>query len=268
MKPKIGVGVITCNREEFCKKLIKSIPEVDAIVAVNDGHMYASRAYDGVGENAYNIKILHTKVGGGEGVGKAKNKALQALLKQKCDYYFIIEDDMLIKNPDVFNAYIECSKATGLQHLMFGYHGPANKNNNGPNPRLIVDYGTSKVALNLHCVGSFCMYTHRVLQEVGLMDEAYVNAWEHVDHSYLISKLGYIPGFWWWPDLANSYDYIDEQACSETNSTIRPRADWQKNIQKGAEHFYQKHKCFPVTVPDLTVDQVKLKLKEIYKTWR
>ena len=268
MKPKIGVGVITCNREEFCKKLIKSIPEVDAIVAVNDGHMYASATYDGAGENAYNIKIHHTLVRGGEGVGKAKNKALRALLEQKCDYYFIIEDDMLIKNPEVFNAYIECSKATGLHHLLFGYHGPANKIDGHPAPRLIVDYGSTKIALNQHCVGSFCMYTHQLLTEVGCMDEKYVNAWEHVDHSYRISKFGYIPGYWWWPDLANSCEYIDEQACSEVNSTIRPRKDWQQNIQEGAAYFYEKHKYYPVTIPDLTADQVKGKLKEIYKTWR
>ena len=81
-----------------------------------------------------------------------------------------------------------------------------------------------------------------MLSNVGLMDEAYKNAWEHVDHSYNIAKAGWIPAFWYWPDVADSYNYLDEQACSEEveHGAIRNRSDWQDNIYTGAEHFKQK----------------------------
>ena len=68
MSEKIGVGIITCNRPEFFKKCRESIKEewCDSIVVVNDGKgpLYNSRA-----------AVIQTK--GGEGVGKAKNIAIE-----------------------------------------------------------------------------------------------------------------------------------------------------------------------------------------------
>ena len=31
----------------------------------------------------------------------------------------------------------------------------------------------------------------------------------------------YLPAYWWWPDVANRYDYLDELACSEVSSVHR-----------------------------------------------
>ena len=103
------------------------------------------------------------------------------------------------------------------------------------------------------------------------MDEVFKNAWEHVEHSYQIVKAGLLPGYWWWPDVANSYEYLDELACSEENSVIRwkdekkkiPKQDWQENIQKGASHFYSKHGNSPIDVPDQSIDMIQSKLKLI-----
>ena len=44
-----------------------------------------------------------------------------------CDYIFIIEDDMLIKKPDVFNKYIEAYQATGIHHFNYGPGSPFNR---------------------------------------------------------------------------------------------------------------------------------------------
>ena len=84
----VGVGIITCNRPEFFKKCRESINHkwYDYIVVVNDGKgpLYDARA-----------PIIKTK--GGEGVGKAKNKAIEHLLEKGCDYIILVEDDMLFK---------------------------------------------------------------------------------------------------------------------------------------------------------------------------
>ena len=156
-----------------------------------------------------------------------------------------------------------------MQHFTFGYHGPANRGNisgGQPKPRYTVDYGEIKIAINAHSVGAFCYYTKEVLEKVGLIDEDYTNAFEHVDHDYRIAKAGYCTPYWNWPDLANSMDYLDEIECSERSSSIRPRADWQENIQRGALLFKQKHKYLPAwegCVPDTSKDEVVKFLKGI-----
>lgn len=238
--------------------------DVDEIVTVNDGIPYTNI------ENKVGKYIQHKC---NKGVGITKNEAFKHLLKAECDHIFLIEDDIIVKDVSVFQAYINASYETGLRHFMFGYHGPANKDNNKvPDPKLIVEYSsTCSVAFNQHCVGAFCYYHRTILEEIGLMDETFKNAWEHVDHSLQIVNSGFIPSYWWWPDIANSYDYLDELACSEDSSTIRwedgeqkiPKKDWLENIEKGAQYFYTKNKCFPNEVPACDQPVLIQKIKQI-----
>jgi GT2 family glycosyltransferase len=261
MKHRIGLGLITCNRPDFFKKSLKSIPltEIQEFVVINDGEELPA-------EIRSEVKGTYIKNDKNQGVGKSKNKAINHLLSKGCTDIFLMEDDIIIKNSGVFKQYINISNKTKLKHFMYGYHGPANKNNGTPTPRLKVNYDSeTSIALNLHCVGAFCYYTADLLDKVGINDEFFTNAWEHVEHSYRIVKQGYLPGYWWWPDLVDSYDYLDEIACSEVSSTIRPRNDWKKNIEEGARHFYLKHGFSPVSVPDQGLEQICKNLQEIFK---
>ena len=253
---KIGVGIITCNRPEFFKKCRESIKEewYDHIVIVNDGK-------DTVSDDCAPV----IKTTGMEGVGRAKNIALKYLQEQDCDFIILIEDDMLFKG-NIFDQYIKAHEETGIHHFMFAYHGPANKagiSRGKPVPRKVIDYGNIKIALNQHCVGAVCFYTKECLDTVGIYDEAYTNAFEHVDHSYELAKANFSTPYWWWADIENSLDYVVEQACSEDSSAIRPRSDWQSNIQKSAIRFSEKHGVSPVQVPDTPVSEVVSKLKKI-----
>ena len=262
---KIGLGIITCNREDFYKECYSSVPKdiVDELVTINDGEKL---------RGSYNESkvINHSQ---NKGVGISKNEAIQYLLDKDCEHIFLIEDDIIIKNKNVFNEYISAAHTTGLRHFMFGYHGPANKTPVGKNnPRVIVEYTDDcSIAFNQHCVGAFCYYHKSIIDKVGLMDEEYKNAWEHVDHSLQIVKEGFIPAYWWWPDISNSCDYLDELACSEENSTIRwddaemkiPKSDWMTNIEKGAMHFVKKNNHMPGSYPDTPSDEIYKKLKQI-----
>jgi len=263
-KEKIGVGIVTCNRPDYLNTLLLSISscEIDNVIIINDG------------EEISNINIPDTytyiKNTTNLGVCKSKNKAKKYLLEKENDYIFIIEDDMKIKDKNIFLKYIEAFKKTGIHHMMFGYHGPANKGNisyGKPQPRKIIDYGTVKIALNQHCVGSFCFYTRESLIEVGLYDEDFdKNNFEHVDHSYRLAKAGYSTPYWWWSDLANSMDLIEEQACSEESSSIRRGDDWFDKIKWSALLFQKKHGYSPAWenhVPDTPVHEVIAFLKKI-----
>jgi len=262
----ILVGIVTCNRPDFfykCYESIKSVPEIDKLVVVNDGK-------EDVKVDKDTLYIKHTK---NLGVAKSKNDILRQAIKDKVDHVFIFEDDIVVKNPDVFNAYINASKLTGIQHFCFAYHGPANKGNiskGKPMPRFTVDYGTIQISINAHSVGAMCYYSKDVLIDIGIIDEEFLNAFEHVEHSYRIAKKGYCSPYWNWPDLANSTDYLDELECSEKSSTIRDRKDWMENIQKGAALFQKKHGLLPAwqnCVPDTPKDQVIKILKDIHKKY-
>lgn len=258
---KIGLCIVTHNREVMLNNLLKSlrscVDEFDELVVVNDGDDVRIAPW---GPLEYSYIKNETNLG----VGKSKNKGMKHLLDKGCDYIFVIEDDMVIKNGRIFKEYIRFSQITGLHHALYAGHGPANKlgiSKGKLQPRKVIDYGNIKIALYQHCVGAFCFYTKECLEKVGLHDEDYLNAFEHVDHSYMLAKAGYCTPYWWWPDLENSIDFIEEQACSEENSTIRPRADWQKNIQESFAHFYKKHGVTPTSVLDTDFHDVKMFLK-------
>ncbi|MDB4430216.1 hypothetical protein N9273_00185 [bacterium] len=255
---KIGVAVITCNREDMYNVCIDSIQSdwYDELVTVNDGNPVTCN------------KGEYIETSGGEGVGRAKNRALQYLLKMGCDYIILVEDDMKFKG-NIFKEYIKAHKATGIHHFMFGYHGPANKagiSKGKPKPRLVIDYGNFELALNRHCVGAVTFYTRKSLEDVGLHDEGYINAFEHVDHSYMLSKSDYSTPYWWWSDIKNSIDFVEEQQCSEDSSAIRPRSDWQSNIKDAFGHFINKHGVSPVQVPDTDISDLVKILKRIHKS--
>lgn len=243
------------------QKLVKSLPrqKIDELVIVNDSEIALSKDYFDVEH-----EMIHTQQ---SGVGAAKNAALRLLLSRECDYIFLIEDDMLIVDENVFNEYIQASTESGIQHLIFGLHGPANKtcSKGTPIPRQIIEYPNGRrISLYTHCVGAFCMYTKKSLEDIGILDETYKNVWEHIDHSFRLVKGGYAPGYWWWPDIVDSDKFINEQECSENNSVIRNRLNWQQNINLGTQHFIQKHGCSPVQVPDQTFDEIRKKLQRMY----
>jgi len=117
---KIGLGIVTCNRPEFVSKCIESIDltMVDEKVIVNDGTIKVDHTGFFIINNKENL-----------GVGKSKNKLLKHLYDKGCDYIFILEDDMLILDNNVFNKYIEAHKASNIHHFNYGPGSPfiANK---------------------------------------------------------------------------------------------------------------------------------------------
>lgn len=269
---KVGVGVVTCNRPIFFEKSMKSFirhldlpdnEESNRVVVVNDGDQ-PIKQFPGV------HVIEHDN---NRGVCISKNDALKWLLQNtELEHFFLIEDDIVsVNGHSPFEEYIKVAQETGLQHLMFGYHGPANKTGSHgiPTPRLIVEYPNRvRVALNEHCVGAFCYYSRRCLDEVGLLDENFYQAFDHVEHSYRIVKAGMCPAYWWWPDVSHSSTFLGEIACSEESSAIRFKdpKEWQENIQKAAMYFKEKHGCLPAwqgCVPDTDERLIYTKLREI-----
>jgi len=244
MSTKIGIGIITCDRPDYLKKLIKSLEDITVsdLYIINDGE----KQIDGG-----RLKT-HNNTPPKQGVGKAKNQALRSL--KDCDYIFLLEDDIVIKDKTVFDKYIKASKLSGIQHFNFAFHGVDNyKADLTPAVRLKLDYSPSvSISLYPNVYGAFSMYTKKCIEKVGLMDEFFYNAMEHVDHTASIIKAGMHPPFRWFADITDSNKYIEEIDIAHSGSEIRRDQKWIENFHKAADHFAQKH-GFDVRSPHATI---------------
>lgn len=236
---KVGVGITTYNRPKYLAQCLDSVQEhlldvVDTIWVYNDG----SKEDYGPVVAGLHPKIKYAHPAKNKGVAHAKNWLLKQLLKEGCDYIFLLEDDIIIKSPKAVTGYIEKSKESGIEHFLFAHHGTANVGK--------LALSENGVDLYTACIGAWCMYTGQVIEQVGLMDEIFMNAWEHVEHTHRVQKSGLTTPYPYYPDLTNSRDYLEEIPGSIESSAIRPRKDWMANIINGLIYWRSKSKDFPL----------------------
>jgi GT2 family glycosyltransferase len=259
MGRKIGIGIITCDRENLFRKSFTSIPDVDEIIVVNDGIPYPDDAY-GIRQ----VELIQHKRN--RGVGKSKNDAFRFLLDKGCEHVFISEDDVQILDGAVIDEYIRTARVTGIGHLNFGYHGPSNKTKDGrPNPKKVVEYPHGvQLAFHGHLAGAFSYYDARVLKKVGLIDERFKNAYDHLDHTCQIIKAGYHPSFGWFADVAKSHLRIKDLDEDLSQSVIRRgRYAFQIRYWGYAAYFMAKHGHIVEKMPIISEQELEQELHVI-----
>lgn len=270
MKNKLGIGYITCDSPERVAKTFPTIPKgVGELVVVNSGCILPEKILDG----ADHIIQSGTRIS----VSVAKNRALRHLMNSGCEHLFLIEDDIIIKNPAVFGAYLKGAEGSGIWHLNYALQGAMNrlqdetagvstlkeldalKNDSTPAPRAKLEYSNgSKLAFYPHAIGAFQYFYKGIVKNVGYFDERYVNAFENVDYIYRVIKKGLHPPFWWFADIANSCDYLDNLPDCMTNSIIRSDDNFGENILFGKQWFKGKFEITPDAIPD-TQSEIAIK---------
>jgi GT2 family glycosyltransferase len=282
-KEKTGIGIITCNRENYFLDCINSIDKssVDYIVVVNDGKELSQKVLNSIKDD----KIFYIKNEKNLGVSKTKNKAFRYLLDNNCEHIFLLEDDCIIVNNKVWDAYINAFKETGISHFNYGPGSPWNRvqkdptvigdlskrhladQTSEPNPKLTVSYNNIDIALYQHIVAMFTYFHKSILEKVGLLDETFYNAWEHVEHTYRIIKEKKYTPFWWFADLANSHEYIKEAKDEKANSSLaKDENTFMDNTINGLQHFYNLHGTVPSTIYPASREEVLQTLKTIYNS--
>jgi glycosyltransferase involved in cell wall biosynthesis len=269
---KIGVGMTTYNAENRIKQSAFTIPKwVKNFVIVNDGTPYDKSSYP---EQAHIIQHETNKC-----VGAAKNSSIKYLMDLGCEHIFLIEDDILIKDENVFEEYIKHSVISGIKHLNFALHGPANKkgskgftsledrkdSDTEANPRMIIPYPEGiEIALYPNCVGAFSYYHRSVIEKIGYFDPMFKNAWEHVDHTFQSIKSNFHPPFWYFADIQKSWEYLTDIPNSIEESTIARTPEWSENFRIGTQHYKKKNGVTPTETPLMPVEVVHYNIKQLY----
>lgn len=236
----IGVAIITCDRFDFFKKCESSLISASSnyeglcIMVVDDGLESADIS---PGVNKY------VKTNGKIGVGKSKNIALKYFLDKGYNHIFLLEDDVEIIDNNIFNFYINASKSTGIKHFNYALHGNHNLDVNGyPTIRKSVNYPDGTVIdLYPNVLGALSYFHLDVLKEVGLMDESFFNALEHVDHTLQICLKGFHPPFRWFADVKDSSKYLRDIVANHEQSKIRSEQDFLENFRKNLDIFIKKN---------------------------
>ena len=267
---KIGIGLITCDRPDFFKKsffslfdIVQKKTEIEYVV-INDGKDKLP---------IYPINYIETD--GYTGVAKAKNKALEYLIDNGCEHIFLMEDDVEIIDKNVFNFYINASKKSGIKHFNYGLHGNHNKTHLGePNILRTIKYPNTDVSVDIYpnVLGAFSYYHIDTIKDVGLMDENFYNALEHVDHTYQIIKKGYHPPFRYFADVNGSRNFLKDIVPDHQQSKIRSEKDFQQTFKKGLDVFIQKNNFSVVNgygpLEKVATEEETIKsLKEIWKKY-
>ena len=275
-KDSIGVGIVTYNSPDRIKQSSITVPKwIKNFVIINDGSPYDESVYPS------NAEVINHNIN--RGVGMAKNTAVLSLLDKGCEHIFLMEDDVLIKDENVFDQYIKTSILTGIKHLNYALQGPGNKkgyegfndlddrssmdNLTEPNPRQVMTYPDgSQIALYTNCVGAFSYYRREVFDKVGLFDTKYRNAYEHIDHTLECSKKGFGTPYWWFADINESWNYLTDLPDCMSNSTISKIPNRQQDIDRGYMYFKTKHKFFPLEVPDTSPEVLQSYLNRLFQS--
>ena len=231
---KIGVGITTYNSENYFKELLSSLKgcSIDELIVVNGGKEYNEK---------YDCEwIQHKK---NQFVSVCRNDCIKFLMNRNCEHIFIIEDDMLVKDANVFNKYIEASVATGLKYFTYVSTSPGAGDPFNRTPKLILDY-SKNVSISLY--GNLCnefTYHHKSVFEKGYFYDPDFRELLDGELTYrecLASE--WTPPFWWFPDITNSDNYV----CNNPNAKSRlqdPQREDNRNkvINHFVSLFYKKH---------------------------
>jgi len=256
---KIGVGIVTCNREHFFEKCINSIlpacSYVDELVVVNDGLKLTKDYNDAT--FIQNTTNLH--------VGASKNILMTTLLDLGCDYIFTLEDDVMITDSNIFQHYINTSLATGIQHFNFGFSQRENLNSDlKPIYRKIVEYKDSiKIVLTKNILGAFTFYTRSALQTIGLHHHLFNKGHgDHLELTYRAAKHGLTTPFWWFADIYGSWNMLHNLSDFTTDSTVRDVNTFKERFNDARNTFKALHGQDIFAVPEATEQEVIQYLKQ------
>jgi len=246
----IGVGIVTYDREQEYSESYEAInhSSIGVRFDVKDG---------GKPDYTKDYKNLLT-LDENKGVGFCKNLILENLLSQGCDHLFLLEDDCLITDNNVWKYCIDFVKHTGLLHFNWNnYRSEDDKHYPAKFPK--------HDALISYNVDANFSYFHRTFLEEIRFDENYVNAWEHVDVEYQGVLKGFLPAFRMFVSPANLSSYM--RVNDNGKSSIVGRPLHHERIIQGYDHWLKKWGKSINDIDGLSMETFKANMTDITKKY-
>lgn len=205
---RVLIGIVAHNRPECTIKLLESLDTPYPAILINSSNDNIPE-YDNVINKSYLGRPLYQSTKGTSVVFN-KNVILLEFLKTRADYLFIIENDIRIKNNNVFNKYIEASKKYSIPHMNFTTICD----------KEFVYNWNDNIIVHEKCQGAFQFFTKKAVERSGLMDEDFdSNSVEHVEYTNRVQRnMNYDPWCWHYLDLINSGDYLEYQKVESSIS--------------------------------------------------
>jgi hypothetical protein len=206
----IGLGIVSFGRLQYRSVALQSVRRwcpVDVLVTVVDTAPVAT----------------------------AKNQALRQMLDAGCDWLFLAEDDIEVTDERAVTGYVQACQASGYGHLMS--HGHSSHN---PCPR--GQDASGKVTYWPNCVAPWSVYSRASLETCGLMDEAFFNAWEHVEHSQRLALAGFTSPFPDNADATGSERWLRCQPGALENTSIPQTPEWEERSRDTGLQYWRENR--------------------------
>ena len=254
---KIGIGIVTYNSENYFKELWDSLQRscarFDELVVVNGGKKY---------EGNYECGWIQHNINYYPAV--CRNDAINFLLNRNCDHIFLIEDDMLIKDKNIFNEYIKASKESGLKYFSFASMSWDSGSPSNRTPRLTVNYPKDvSISFYRNMCNEFTYHHKSCFDKVGLYDTQFRDPFD-IDMAYRESQQEYSSPFWWFADIKDADKYIENNPNTVSRlQSDRPDGSREQRIQEQWSLFIKKHGLHVSQISDVSQNIVLDKLKKI-----
>ena len=254
-REKIGVGIVTFNSESYFKSLYDSLPlnDIDEIVVINGGDQYNGK---------YTCHWVQHNTNCYPAV--CRNDAVNFLLNRNCDHIFLIEDDMIIKDSNIFDRYIQASKASGLKYFSYVSTSWESGTPGNRTPRLTIEYSKDvSVSFFKNMCNEFTYHHRTAFEESGLYDTRFRDPFD-IDLAYRESQTNYAAPFWWFADVTGSDNLICNNPVAVSRlQADRPDGSREQRIQEQWKLFINKHGIMVNQIPDSQKSAVIEKIKKI-----
>jgi hypothetical protein len=176
-----------------------------------------------------------SKVPLGGDTSKTKNKILREFLKKDKDYIFLIEDNCDVLDEKVFNKFIDISRKTGIETLMWAKGGVNRKLEFDLDP--YIDYYSDFST-------AFAMYTKNSIKTVGLFDEEMPkNTWQELEHAKRAGDVGLSTPFGMFASPKNIDEYLSIKYPKDEFKNL-------KQMDEGLTYWENKDmEDFPIDIP-------------------
>jgi glycosyltransferase involved in cell wall biosynthesis len=254
-KNKIGIGIVTYNSEDYFKTLWNSLQgcRYDELVVVNGGNKY---------EGTYECGWIQHNINYYPSV--CRNDAVNFLLNRGCEHVFLIEDDMIIKDKTIFQKYIQASKESGLKYFSYVSTSWESGLVGSRTPRITVNYKNDvSIAFYKNMCNEFTYHHSSCFEKAGLYDTQFRDPFD-IDMAYRESQQDYCAPFWYFADIVNSDDFIENNPNAVSRlQADRPDGSREQRIQEQWELFIKKHNLHVTQIPNVSKDVLVKKLKAI-----